>query len=493
MFIRKIKTDTTYDIAPAYPTAVNVKEYGAVGDGKTDDSKAIQSAIDSNNNCTVMFPTGTYLIGSTITIPDRGYKIDFGGARLVGTDNTDYILHVNATEILDGNCTEITGGVIDGVGVSNGIKLSRYGAIVHDMTIANFKEYGIYDDGTAVSPQKIIHDIYVIIQHAKYGYSEKARTGISITSDYILSNLYIYRCQIGIETRGDWNMITNVHIWCDASSDSYRTWNYFKMRKGIVMGDGNTIVAKNVYLDDLCYGFYNKNWSGDSIEINVDVTGIFFIVNDNAYTDNPNSEAAYILLGRGNYNISVEKMLIKSGLTVMPANGNRALPFNLNCNYSFLTKSDNIDTELISAFNYLGYKCDFTPVSIYDSSGGWRVIGALCNPINEVQMHKLSLSFGQYFYGEYLVKCDNATKTVELNKIFIGNENDQITVGLKFGNTVIYDGKTYNIFYICANTKNAALFAKLENLCGSAMIFLPNTRKIINTDAPETTQNGLKE
>jgi len=46
----------------------NVKYYGAVGDGVTDDSAAIQAAIDANGNGDVFFPAGTYLIGTGLTV-----------------------------------------------------------------------------------------------------------------------------------------------------------------------------------------------------------------------------------------------------------------------------------------------------------------------------------------------------------------------------------------------------------------------------------------
>lgn len=59
----------------------NVKDYGAAGDGTTDDTAAIQAAIDTASGiggATVLFPSGlTYRAASTIQIKD--------GVRLVGT------------------------------------------------------------------------------------------------------------------------------------------------------------------------------------------------------------------------------------------------------------------------------------------------------------------------------------------------------------------------------------------------------------------------
>ena len=51
----------------------NVLDYGAVSDGKTLNTKAIQKAIDecaSNGGGSVQFPAGTYLTG-TISFKDN--------------------------------------------------------------------------------------------------------------------------------------------------------------------------------------------------------------------------------------------------------------------------------------------------------------------------------------------------------------------------------------------------------------------------------------
>jgi glucan 1,3-beta-glucosidase len=64
---------------PSYKVFRNVRDYGAVGDGQTDDTAAINLAISSGNRCapaacnqsttspaTVYFPSGTYLINASI-------------------------------------------------------------------------------------------------------------------------------------------------------------------------------------------------------------------------------------------------------------------------------------------------------------------------------------------------------------------------------------------------------------------------------------------
>jgi len=55
----------------ANTTPLNVRDYGAVGDGQTDDRAAIQAAIDvaaENGGGTVQFPAGTYLVEEIVVL-----------------------------------------------------------------------------------------------------------------------------------------------------------------------------------------------------------------------------------------------------------------------------------------------------------------------------------------------------------------------------------------------------------------------------------------
>jgi hypothetical protein len=70
-------TKATFSMISGAP--LNVLDYGAVGDGVTDDTAAIQAAVDAaeaNRNNEIVFPVGTYVIAGTITI--------HGGIRLIG-------------------------------------------------------------------------------------------------------------------------------------------------------------------------------------------------------------------------------------------------------------------------------------------------------------------------------------------------------------------------------------------------------------------------
>lgn len=61
-----------------FADVVNVKDFGAVGDGVTDDTEAIQAAIDSGKN--VFIPMGVYLCGRELELKTKGQVITGAGA-----------------------------------------------------------------------------------------------------------------------------------------------------------------------------------------------------------------------------------------------------------------------------------------------------------------------------------------------------------------------------------------------------------------------------
>lgn len=82
-------------------TSVSVKAFGAAGDGITDDSAAIQAAVDSGFP-SIFYPSGTYLIGSDVNltsnqshIGEQGSVIDGGPSR-----SFSWFLPVGATNII---------------------------------------------------------------------------------------------------------------------------------------------------------------------------------------------------------------------------------------------------------------------------------------------------------------------------------------------------------------------------------------------------------
>ena len=80
---------------------LNVKDFGAVGDGITDDSSAIQNTINSiltsGQRAPIYFPPGTYILDSTIDLPVSIQGLELFGAGWTETDTTTTTLRNNST------------------------------------------------------------------------------------------------------------------------------------------------------------------------------------------------------------------------------------------------------------------------------------------------------------------------------------------------------------------------------------------------------------
>jgi hypothetical protein len=174
--------------------------FGAIGDGVTNDSVAIQNAINSaqlNNACLKFNSKKTYLVNTTLNITKR-IKIDFNYAKVVcsadwflniddtstpyACDNTDitnlYLTCVNGIKM---NCkrSQIYGGRINNTGIAIKIE-SGYENIIHDLNL-------VANGGTSVG-------IYII------------------TSDCIVNNVTGYGEHTFIINK-TYNQYNNIHAW----------------------------------------------------------------------------------------------------------------------------------------------------------------------------------------------------------------------------------------------------------------------------------------
>ncbi|MCA9047140.1 MAG: hypothetical protein KDA89_00330 [Planctomycetaceae bacterium] len=66
---------------PTLKPDCSVKDFGAVGDGKTDDTKAFQKAIARSAGKTILVPPGTYVISDFLTFNTTGTSLKGAGSR----------------------------------------------------------------------------------------------------------------------------------------------------------------------------------------------------------------------------------------------------------------------------------------------------------------------------------------------------------------------------------------------------------------------------
>jgi hypothetical protein len=165
---------------------VNVKDFGATGDGVTDDSTTIQAAITASVAAggVLFFPPGTYSYSTTITIPTEGLRIEGSGMNHTNLSYTGSAEAINYTTAgleegmglmslsgftLTGTSTatygmyiypvsqHYTAGVIDGVRVTGFMKAGAYALYLrrlYNFKVSNFSTEG-NDGGIHISEEVI--------------------------------------------------------------------------------------------------------------------------------------------------------------------------------------------------------------------------------------------------------------------------------------------------------------------------------------------------
>lgn len=144
--------------------SVSVKDFGATGDGVTDDTAAIQAAIDASAGG-VFIPAGTYLISSYITLKSNlrlkgegavSTTLKCSGgittAALVGLSGsavTDCVIEGIA---IDGN-SSVTSGSLRGIQITNGTR-----NIITDCKVEDIRDNGINIAGDTDS---VIRNTYI--------------------------------------------------------------------------------------------------------------------------------------------------------------------------------------------------------------------------------------------------------------------------------------------------------------------------------------------
>jgi hypothetical protein len=235
---------TARAIADRFADVVNVKDFGAKGDGVTDDTAAIQAAINSvssRNGGEVRFNAGQYKVSSQLTVSTSGVKLIGVGAEayaagVLGTEIAWFGSSAIGTTILFLQFCDAC--VVEGISFNcrnlaeygiqaQGVKLSNFrGFTIRDFTFAGFYGYcgnlagqwsntnhfenflitcanngviGLYLDGSSVENNDWFNNVFI------NGFVQVARTSSSSKAalfDFCDSNTFI-ECDFNVYGTGN--------------------------------------------------------------------------------------------------------------------------------------------------------------------------------------------------------------------------------------------------------------------------------------------------
>ena len=225
--------------------SVSVKDFGAVGDGTTDDTNAFNSALTAlANGGTLLIPLGRYLITDTLTL-NTGITIQGQGNadRTFGTPNTSanssYIFQTTASKSvfkINGNTRQIR--IKD---ISLGSKLNVN--LVSSTTINGISMAGTYSNSSTD----------IVIERCGFYNFNKAISVVdtalpgSLNPDWQCDNVSLNNCTFYMNKDGVYFYTTNADSWVFTNCDFFTGDN----ANGLHLNRCGTFTAINCFGGDI--------------------------------------------------------------------------------------------------------------------------------------------------------------------------------------------------------------------------------------------------
>lgn len=290
LIAEKIVSQLEKDINVISESPINVKLYGVVGDGITDDTIAIQDIIDNNPGKTLYFPKGEY----GITTPINLYKANDKLVNII-MDNNATIKNINSSTIetlfnigYDETGTHdrsvfpvtsfIKGGTLDCHNTNYGIKVHPLLRLleVFEVNFIKINNVGLlsdYDSGNKI----IVGNLHIYNCYFEgLSSNESNSTAIVINStDNDIQNITIDRTKKGITINGWGNNFINIHataVFTNSPSASQRndtigfecnntgSWNSFNNCYSDTYAVGFKVNGSKLYLTECkTYWYYSDS------------------------------------------------------------------------------------------------------------------------------------------------------------------------------------------------------------------------------------------
>lgn len=263
-------TKVTYSMIEGSP--INVQDYGAKGDGVTDDTVALQSALNTNQS--IYFPPATYIISSGLTIPSSNVCIWGYGATIKWKNNCDLASRLETLQATSIDNVSIFGLIINGnkenqsdvpntppstASYGSGIRLNTCeNWSIRDITIEELPGFGIMFYS---SNRNTIDNLRVKNcgnkRAVSYSTADLTINGELYKNNNIGDGIYM--------EYGSDNNVKNVEIGHDADGIQ----NAASLRGGVVLIAGSLNTFENLTIYNVCRAIqFEPNINAETIKYN---------------------------------------------------------------------------------------------------------------------------------------------------------------------------------------------------------------------------------
>lgn len=300
---KTIGTSTERDIRDRFGDVINVRDFGAKGDGVTDDTDAIQAAFDCGRSGKIIFPNGTYIVSTPLILRNRSREytldgdvystqwphVDLCGSCIAwhGADNTSPVFIISANNGLLEN-GQILGAPKNATGDSHRAKhcvkiTSEYGS-PFAFRIDNIQLNGYTQSGLIIGDEDHrgsygcqISNVYITANNSIGDWENNGPAGVELWgADCKFSNVTTQRNKRHVWLHTSGHQFVNCHF---VSTTKDRTANTTGMPEtaGIWYSLANTTAwymntFSGCYFDNVKYVIYND----ESHYTQTQLTGCFY-------------------------------------------------------------------------------------------------------------------------------------------------------------------------------------------------------------------------
>lgn len=238
---------------------INVKSYGAYGDGLHDDTATIQFCMDNFPNETIYIPNGRYLLTDELKIyVENNKQVNLyleENAELFSNTSINSLLNIglgsgNYNRYAVGNICNIQGGIWNCQNVTYGIYMNstRKQNNFSNLNLINVENYGIYiartSDGNA-SSNHIFNNIFI-----QCAGSELNSTALFIRGlDNSFNNIRIAKATTAIDLKSGGNLFNDIDVVASYTTPEQLTANGYDKTIGLNVDNAGVNFFNNLYID----------------------------------------------------------------------------------------------------------------------------------------------------------------------------------------------------------------------------------------------------